>query len=379
MAKPPVHVTVTGAGGQIGYSILFRIASGQLLGEDQPIVLRLLEIEPAMKRARGRRHGARRLRLPAGARHRRHLGPQDRLRRHVVGAPRRLHPAQGRHGARRPAQRERRDLQAAGPGHRRERRLRRAHPRRRQPVQHELPHRPLQRTRGAGRPLVRHDPPRREPGQGAAGRQGRRAGGRRHQRGHLGQPLGHAVPRLRQRPHRRQAGAPTSSPTTSGCGATSSRRCRSGARPSSTPGARPRRPRRPPRPSTPWSACAPRRAAGRLLLGRRVPAQGQYGAPEGLQFGFPVGCRRQGRLVGGRGLRPRRLRHRAHRASPPTSCWPSATTSGAWASSGSTPGTMQACILRLHRSATPPAHPVGTRRTRQPRPARPAVTGCSRP
>src|SRR6202050_4413358 len=48
-AKPPVHVTVTGAGGQIGYSILFRIASGQLLGEDQPIVLRLLEIEPAMK------------------------------------------------------------------------------------------------------------------------------------------------------------------------------------------------------------------------------------------------------------------------------------------------------------------------------------------
>ena len=49
MAKPPVHVTVTGAGGQIGYSILFRIASGQLLGDDQPIVLRMLEIEPAMK------------------------------------------------------------------------------------------------------------------------------------------------------------------------------------------------------------------------------------------------------------------------------------------------------------------------------------------
>ena len=36
MAKTPIHVTVTGAGGQIGYSILFRIASGQLLGEDQP-------------------------------------------------------------------------------------------------------------------------------------------------------------------------------------------------------------------------------------------------------------------------------------------------------------------------------------------------------
>ena len=50
MASPsPLHVTVTGAAGQIGYSLLFRIASGQLLGGDQPVVLRLLEIEPAMK------------------------------------------------------------------------------------------------------------------------------------------------------------------------------------------------------------------------------------------------------------------------------------------------------------------------------------------
>src|SRR5579872_5359411 len=48
MASTPVHVTVTGAAGQIGYSLLFRIASGQLLGPDQPVVLRLLEIEPAM-------------------------------------------------------------------------------------------------------------------------------------------------------------------------------------------------------------------------------------------------------------------------------------------------------------------------------------------
>jgi malate dehydrogenase len=47
--KSPVHVTVTGAAGQIGYSLLFRVASGQLLGQDQPIVLRLLEIEPALK------------------------------------------------------------------------------------------------------------------------------------------------------------------------------------------------------------------------------------------------------------------------------------------------------------------------------------------
>jgi malate dehydrogenase len=52
-AKKPVSVTVTGAAGQIGYSILFRIASGQLLGDDQPVELRLLEIEPAMKSLEG--------------------------------------------------------------------------------------------------------------------------------------------------------------------------------------------------------------------------------------------------------------------------------------------------------------------------------------
>jgi malate dehydrogenase len=49
----PVHVTVTGAAGQIGYALLFRIASGQLLGPDQPVVLRLLEIEPAMRALEG--------------------------------------------------------------------------------------------------------------------------------------------------------------------------------------------------------------------------------------------------------------------------------------------------------------------------------------
>ncbi|HLG91724.1 MAG TPA: malate dehydrogenase [Acidimicrobiales bacterium] len=49
VAKPtPAQVTITGAAGQIGYSLVFRAASGQLLGPDQPLVLRLLEIEPAM-------------------------------------------------------------------------------------------------------------------------------------------------------------------------------------------------------------------------------------------------------------------------------------------------------------------------------------------
>ena len=49
----PVIVTVTGAAGQIGYALLFRIASGQLLGPDVPVRLRLLEIAPALKAAEG--------------------------------------------------------------------------------------------------------------------------------------------------------------------------------------------------------------------------------------------------------------------------------------------------------------------------------------
>jgi malate dehydrogenase len=49
----PVNVTVTGAAGQIGYSLLFRIGSGQLFGPDTPVALRLLEIDPAMKSLHG--------------------------------------------------------------------------------------------------------------------------------------------------------------------------------------------------------------------------------------------------------------------------------------------------------------------------------------
>lgn len=46
--KNPVRVTITGAAGQIGYQLAFRIASGQMLGSDQPVILQLLEITPAM-------------------------------------------------------------------------------------------------------------------------------------------------------------------------------------------------------------------------------------------------------------------------------------------------------------------------------------------
>ena len=51
--KTPVRVAVTGAAGQIGYSLLFRIASGAMLGDDQPIILQMLEITPALDALRG--------------------------------------------------------------------------------------------------------------------------------------------------------------------------------------------------------------------------------------------------------------------------------------------------------------------------------------
>ena len=53
MANAPVNITVTGAAGNIGYALLFRIASGALLGPDQRVNLRLLEIPPAIKAAEG--------------------------------------------------------------------------------------------------------------------------------------------------------------------------------------------------------------------------------------------------------------------------------------------------------------------------------------
>ena len=51
--KQPVRVTVTGAAGQISYALLFRIASGSMLGQDQPVILQLLEITPAMGALQG--------------------------------------------------------------------------------------------------------------------------------------------------------------------------------------------------------------------------------------------------------------------------------------------------------------------------------------
>ena len=51
--KAPVRVAVTGAAGQISYSLLFRIAAGEMLGNDQPVILQLLEITPALEALAG--------------------------------------------------------------------------------------------------------------------------------------------------------------------------------------------------------------------------------------------------------------------------------------------------------------------------------------
>jgi malate dehydrogenase len=53
MSKQPMRVAVTGAAGQIGYSLLFRIAAGEMLGHDQPVILQLVDIPPAMKAVSG--------------------------------------------------------------------------------------------------------------------------------------------------------------------------------------------------------------------------------------------------------------------------------------------------------------------------------------
>lgn len=53
MAKAPLRVAVTGAAGQIGYSLLFRIASGEMLGKDQPVILQLLDLPQAQKAVKG--------------------------------------------------------------------------------------------------------------------------------------------------------------------------------------------------------------------------------------------------------------------------------------------------------------------------------------
>ena len=293
MAKTPVHVTVTGAAGQIGYAILFRIASGQLLGPDQPVVLRLLEIEPAMKALDGvamelddcafpllagiettsdlttafsgtswallvgsipRKAGMERGDLlnvnggifkPQGQAINSHAA--DDVRVLVVGNPCNTNCLIARSNA---------------------------------------PDVPADRWFA----MTRLDENR---AQTPARAEGRRPGRRRHQRHDLGQPLGHAVPRLRQREDRRQARDRRDRRPATGCrrpfietvqkrgaaiiearGLSSAASAANAAIDSvnsihTAPAA------------GDWASLA-------------VVSRGEYGTPEGLQYGFPVASDGQG-------------------------------------------------------------------------------------
>ena len=208
MQKTPLRVAVTGAAGQIGYSLLPRIASGDLFGPDQPVILHLIEIpaEKPMKALEGVAMELEDCAFPLL----RGLVLTSDLKRGFDGVNWALLVGSKPRG---PGM-ERNDLirengpiftgqgrainDARGQG--------RARGRRRQPVQHELPDRDALGARRAARALQRHDAPRPEPRPGAARAAGRRPGRRRGQHADLGQPLGDAGARLREHDDRRQAG-----------------------------------------------------------------------------------------------------------------------------------------------------------------------------
>ena len=192
-------VTVTGAAGQIGYALLFRIASGQLLGPDTQVHLKLLEIPQAVKAAEGtalelfdsafpllagidiyddakQAFDGTNIALLVGARPR----TKGMERADLLEANGGIFKPQGEAiaaGARRRHQ---------GPG-------------RRQPGQHQRADRDEQRRRRAQRALHRDDAPGSQPRDRAARAEDRRRGVGDHQHGDLGQSLADDVPRPVQR------------------------------------------------------------------------------------------------------------------------------------------------------------------------------------
>ena len=98
-----VTVAVTGAAGQIGYALVFRIASGQLLGADTPVALRLLEIPPAMDAVKGVIMEVQDCAFPLLAGITASDDPNVAFRRRRHRRPGRRQAAHGGNGTRRPA------------------------------------------------------------------------------------------------------------------------------------------------------------------------------------------------------------------------------------------------------------------------------------
>ena len=158
MSNTPVKVTVTGAAGQIGYALLFRIASGAMLGPDTPVRLSLLEITPALKAAEGTAMELDDCAFPLLAGIDITDDPQDRLRRRQRRPAGRRPAAYRGHGARRPARGQRRHLRPAGQGDQRPTPRRHQGAGGRQPGEHQRADRPAARARRAGQPVHRDDP-----------------------------------------------------------------------------------------------------------------------------------------------------------------------------------------------------------------------------
>ena len=207
MPDSPVTVAVTGAAGQIGYSLLFRLASGQAFGPDTPISLRLLELEAALPALDGVRMELEDCAFPLldGITC---TSDTDEASRARTG---RCSSARCRAGRGWSARICSASTAASSPARALDRaQCRRGLPRagRREPVQHQRAHRfdGRRAPRHGARSLVRDDDARREPRAVAARREGRGAGERGARPGDLGQPLLHPVPRCMARDHRRQAG-----------------------------------------------------------------------------------------------------------------------------------------------------------------------------
>ena len=116
--KRPMRVAVTGAAGQIGYSLLFRIASGEMLGKDQPVILQMLEIpdEKAQKALKGVMMELDDCAFPLLQAWCPTADPMVAFKDAEVALLVGARPRGPGHGAQGPARSERQDLRAAGPG-----------------------------------------------------------------------------------------------------------------------------------------------------------------------------------------------------------------------------------------------------------------------
>ena len=287
--KAPVHVAVTGAAGQIGYALLFRIAAGDMLGKDQPVILHLLEITPALKALEGVVMELNDCAFPLlqgiVATDDANVAFKDCAYALLVGAR-----------PRGPGM-ERKDLLSAngaifGP----QGKALNAHAKRDVKVlvvgnpantnaliaQANAPDLDPKLLHGdaAPRPQPRHQP---------AGRQDRRGSTPTSRRSRCG-----ATTRPRSTPTcttRRSRARPRSARSIRpGTKMISSRPCRSAARPSSRPAAPRRRPRQPRPPSTTCASWALGTADGDWVS-MGVTADGSYGIEKGVIYGYPCTCK----------------------------------------------------------------------------------------